>query len=169
MIEIISLIPSGSPISISLQDNRLHGSVSGDEFAAFIGVKVKKYLLKFRRFSYYGDDRFVVTWHWPAFLVGFWWLLYRKMYLWALVYFMLLSIPYVNVAAWIALAVSGNYLYYRHAKSRILRVKTLKPSGDIRKILAKLGGINRWVPVVGIIVSSAFFVMFVLGLILSAC
>jgi len=34
--------------------------------------------------------------------------------LWAFVYFILLFIPYANVAAWITLAVSGNYLYYRY-------------------------------------------------------
>jgi hypothetical protein len=45
----------------------------------------------------------------------------------------------------------------------------LQPSGDILKTLSELGGVNKWVPVVGIIVSTAVFFMFVLGLILSAC
>ena len=91
------------------------------------------------------------------------------MYLWAVGYFILLFIPYVNVAAWIILAVSGNYLYYRYAKRVIIRAKTLQSSGDILKTLSELGGTNKWVPVIGIVVSSVAFLMFVLGLILSAC
>jgi len=152
-----------------MDDNRLQLPVTEDELTAFIGEKAPKYLLKFRNFSADRIDRFSATWHWPAFLVGFWWLLYRKMYLWAFVYFILLTIPYANVAAWITLPISGNYLYYRYAKKKILRVKTLQLSGDILKTLSDIGGINKWVPVVGIIVSIAAFFMFVLGLILSAC
>jgi hypothetical protein len=144
-------------------------TVTEDEFAAFIGANAQKYLLKFRKFSVEGIDLFSATWHWPAFLVGFWWLLYRKMYLWAFVFFILLIIPYANVAAWITLPITGNYLYYRYAKGEILRVKTLQSSGDILKTLSELGGTNNWVPVIGIVVSSVAFLMFILGLILSAC
>jgi len=150
-------------------DNRLQLTVTEDEFAAFIGANAQKYLLKFRKFSVEGIDLFSATWHWPAFLVGFWWLLYRKMYLWAFVFFILLIIPYANVAAWITLPITGNYLYYRYAKGEILRVKTLQSSGDILKTLSELGGTNNWVPVIGIVVSSVAFLMFILGLILSAC
>jgi hypothetical protein len=152
-----------------MEDSQLQLTVTEDEFTAFIGGKAEKYLLKFRKFSVDGIDRFSATWHWPAFFFVFWWLLYRKMYLWAFVYFILLLIPYANVAAWITLAISGNYLYYRYGKREILKVKTLQPSGDILKTLSRLGGINKWAPVVGIIVSTAAFFMFVLGLILSAC
>jgi len=152
-----------------MEDSRLQLTVTEDELAAFIGANAQKYLLKFRKFSVNGFDRFSATWHWPAFLVGFWWLLYRKMYLWAFVYFILLMIPYANVVAWISLPILGNYLYYKYAKRKILSVKTLQPSGDIFKTLLEIGGINKWVPVVGIIVSIAAFSMFVLGLILSAC
>jgi len=152
-----------------MENNRLQLTVTEDELAAFIGGKAQKYLLKFRKFSVDGIDRFSATWHWPAFIVGFWWLLYRKMYLWAFVYFILLIIPYANVLAWITLAISGHYLYYRYAKRKILRVKTLQPSGDILKTLSELGGVNKWVPVAGIIVGIAAFFMFVSGLILSAC
>jgi hypothetical protein len=67
------------------------------------------------------------------------------------------------------LAVSGNYLYYRYAKEKIVTVKTLRSSGDILKALSELGGVNKWVPIVGIIISVTAFFMFVLGLILSAC
>jgi hypothetical protein len=152
-----------------MEDTHVQVPVTEDEFAAFIGGKAQHYLLKFRKFSADGKDRFAATWHWPALLVGFWWLLYRKMYLWAFVYLIVLIIPYANVAAWLTLAISGNYLYYRYGKGKILRVKTLQPSGGIEKTLSEIGGVNKWVPVVGIMVSIAAFFMFLLGLILSAC
>ncbi|MFZ5908377.1 MAG: DUF2628 domain-containing protein [Nitrospirota bacterium] len=152
-----------------MEDNRLQVTVTEDELAAFIGDKAPKYLVKFRKFSVNGIDRFSATWHWPAFFVGFWWLLYRKMYLWALVYFILLFVPYANIAAWIALAVSGNYLYYRHARGEITRIKAFQSSGDILQILSELGGTNNWIPVIGIVVTAIVFLMMILGLILSAC
>ena len=94
-----------------MEDNRFQLTVTEDEFAAFIGAKAQKYLLKFRKFSVDGIDHFSATWHWPAFLVGFWWLLYRKMYLWAFVYFILLIIPYANVAAWFSKDICFNPNY----------------------------------------------------------
>jgi hypothetical protein len=151
------------------EDSQSQLTVTEDELAAFIGGKAQKYLLKFRKFAVNGIDRFSATWHWPAFLVGFWWLLYRKMYLWAFVYLILLFIPYANVAAWITLAVSGNFFYYRYAKGEILRVKTAHPSGDILQILSERGGVNKWVPVAAIMVSIVAFFMFIMGMILAAC
>jgi Predicted membrane protein len=45
------------------------------------------YLNQFKKFSAGGTSRFALTWHWPAFLVDpFLWFLYRKMYLYALIY-----------------------------------------------------------------------------------
>lgn len=67
------------------------------------------------------------------------------------------------------LMVGGNYLYYRYSKRKILSVKKLQLSCDILKTLSELGGINKWVPIVGIIVTIAAFFMFLSGLILSAC
>lgn len=80
-----------------MEDNRAQLTVTENELAAFIGGKAQKYLRKFRKFSIDGIDRFSATWYWPAFLVGFWWLLYRKMYLWAFVYLILLMIPYAKI------------------------------------------------------------------------
>jgi hypothetical protein len=91
------------------------------------------------------------------------------MYLWAFGYFFLLMIPYANVAAWLILAISGNYLYYRFVKGKILRVKASQSSGDIGETLSEIGGVNKWVPVVAVIVTITAFFMFLLGLILSAC
>ena len=67
-----------SPSTISLTD---------EDYTTFIGKNADKYLTKFKKFNVSGVDNFSATWHWPAFFVGFWWMLYRKLYLWALLYF----------------------------------------------------------------------------------
>ncbi|MBU1425855.1 MAG: DUF2628 domain-containing protein [Gammaproteobacteria bacterium] len=71
---------------------RVEVPVSEEEYyKAVIGPKNQDYYLDhFSRF----DDAGKVgpTWHWPAFFVTFYWLLYRKMWLNALIYFFL---PYI--------------------------------------------------------------------------
>jgi hypothetical protein len=59
--------------------------ITEEDFTQCLGRKAHKYLPRFRKFSARGADRFAMTWHWPAFFVTFWWMLYRKLYLWALV------------------------------------------------------------------------------------
>jgi len=54
-------------------------------------------------------------------------------------------------------------------ESLTLSSSILQLFGDILKTLSELGGTNNWVPVIGIVVSSVAFLMFLLGLILSAC
>jgi hypothetical protein len=57
------------------------------EFVYFIWDNAEKYLPKFRRFNVDGVDKFVITWHWPAFFFALIWMAYRKMYGWALAAF----------------------------------------------------------------------------------
>lgn len=59
-----------------------------DLFSAFIGEGKNKayYLNHFNRFD--ADGKTSATWHWPAFFVTFFWFLYRKMWLHAVLYFM---------------------------------------------------------------------------------
>jgi hypothetical protein len=53
----------------------------------FIGPNADRYLETFKKFSGASGPRFAFTWNWPAFLFEpFLWFLYRKMYLYALVY-----------------------------------------------------------------------------------
>ena len=63
--------------------------IAEKDFINFIGKKSHKYLPKFKKFHIGGVDNFSITWNWPAFLFGFFWFLYRKLYLWALLEFIL--------------------------------------------------------------------------------
>lgn len=112
-----------------------------ESLRAFIGDRQGYYMQRFERFEANGKTG--LSWHWPALFVTFYWLLYRKMWLGALLYFFA---PYVALfVAGFALAILGvpgdtavtviwlmyfaamcvlpplyaNALYYRHAKAAI--------------------------------------------------
>lgn len=89
----------------------------------FIGPRADAYLEQFRAFREGPEERFVPTWHWPAFGVGWLWYLYRKMYLHAAIFLfggllpMVLGAGLVGVVIWnLFAAVAANYLYYMHIK-----------------------------------------------------
>lgn len=89
----------------------------------FIGPRADAYLERFRLFRDGTQARFIPTWHWPAFGLGWVWYLYRKMYLHAAVFLfggllpMALGAGPAGVVIWNALAAAAaNYLYYMHVK-----------------------------------------------------
>ena len=105
----------------------------------------------FKRFEETDTPCFKLTWHWPAALVGFWWLLYRKLYLWAFAAIILASIPLANLFAIIGFGLGGNYLYYRHARKKIGELRSALPDANLEITLRHIGGVNRWVLVLGIV------------------
>lgn len=132
-----------------------------------IGPKRRDYYLeRFARFDEEGGSR--ASWHWPAFFFTQWWLLYRKMWLYAALYFVLPSLLMMPMA--IALgALSGdewswpgwmfgvwfilyfvlpglfaNALYHRHCRRLIARVRA--SSDNVQRQLGELsarGGTSR--------------------------
>lgn len=127
---------------------------SDEDYAAFIGKNTYTYVNKFKKFNIGGIDNFAATWHWPAFLVGFWWMLYRKLYLWALLDFVLSLIPYVNIVAWIAFGITANYIYYKHSKKKLLEIKMIQQSPEMQRNMAIItGGTNNVPVIIGIIIA----------------
>jgi len=137
--------------------------IDQEDFRIFIGKNADHYLRKFRNFQHNGEGRFAVTWNWSAFWMGFIWILYRKMYLWALLAFIIALTPVTYPLAMIGWGIVGNYLYYRQARKKILEYKS-RPSITPRSLsLEELGGINRWVWFVGIIFFLFILVAVALG------
>ena len=99
-------------------------SIREEEFRAFIGKKADHYLNKFRFFGDEGATGFAVTWSWPAFFLGFIWMLYRKMYLWALMAFFIAFTPVSFPLAMIGWGIVGNYLYFLHVRNKIIDYKS---------------------------------------------
>jgi Tfp pilus assembly protein PilE len=137
-------------------------SISDEEYyKAIIGSKNQDYYLQhFARFD--DEGKAGATWHWPAFFVTFYWLLYRKMWINALIYFLF---PYVFlvlfgiigvlargaaglvivtgyllyfVAIFILLPMYANALYYRQCKKTIAAV--CSTSHNTQRQLGELSG-----------------------------
>lgn len=134
---------------------------SDEDYAAFIDKNVHTYLPKFHG---YGMDPagFHPGWNWAAFFFTFWWFLYRKMYVWAVICFATLWVPYFNILVWIGWGVAANCLYFKHSTAKIAEIKSLQ-GGSYRVYLRGIGGVNGWVPWLALLVSGGFFLLVILG------
>lgn len=133
-------------------------------YEAIIGDNNKHYYLRhFKRFDAEGGAG--ISWHWPALFLTFFWLLYRKMWLNALIY---LILPYVimvpiGISSGLAGDSSGavlsvayllyffailllppmyaNAVYYRHCRKKIDEVASSEKdlSSQLGKLYAKGG------------------------------
>lgn len=155
-------------------ENRLHDPVKAEEFyKAAIGPHNQDYYLKkFARFDS-GEDCW--SWNWAPFFLTFHWLIYRKMWLNALIYFLL---PYVAaillasasvasgsdsdimaVGSFLYIAATfifppmyADTLYHRYCKKKIEVLKLNSSfSDDASRLsaLRKSGGVSKIMMVVG--------------------
>ncbi len=148
------------------------GSAGDDELlSAFVGPKNAHYFAgAFQQFAT-GNN---VKWNWPAFFVTFPWLLYRKMWLYALAY--VIGIPVALaiifsfggmrgysgesllyfIICWILAPVFCTRLYYAHARSKIGNIKLRTSSGEEQRLeVARAGGTS----VAGIVVGVLFLLV----------
>ncbi|MCX5841158.1 MAG: zinc-ribbon domain-containing protein, partial [Deltaproteobacteria bacterium] len=144
-----SNVSSPPPISTSLP------VITDEDYNIFVGKNAAKYIMKFKSFEAGGFDSFKATWHWPAFFVPFWWLLYRKLYGWALLAFVTGWIPYIG---WFILpivwAITANYIYYRQTKRNLLEIKLLHPSPETQRVvMAVTGGVGNAALIIAVFVS----------------
>jgi len=112
------------------------------------------YLSKFAKFRTARGPKFELSWNWAAFLFDFLWFLYRKMYLFALLYAVgpflalyLTGIPTIGVVWKIMAAVSANYLYFWHVKDHLQKLKTqgLVDQTSQEGFLKEEGGVQPYV------------------------
>jgi Tfp pilus assembly protein PilE len=133
----------------------------GEYYKAAIGPKNQEYYLRqFARFD--ANGKASASWHWPALFVTFYWMLYRKMWLYALIYFFfpyvffglmgatvgltnasanfLIGAAYLLYIAGILLLVPmyANALYYNHCKKQIAATKV--STTDVQRQLGELAG-----------------------------
>lgn len=153
-------------------------------YKAILGPKNQDYYLRqFAKFD--SDGKAGATWHWPAFLVTFYWFLYRKMWLHALVYFFLpyllmIVLGIVGAAAgqsagpliglgyllyvaaiFIGMPMYANALYYKQCNKRIAEVR--ESSNEEQRQLGELAGRGGTSNVAIIIVFVLTFI-FVIGI-----
>lgn len=178
-----SIFCSGCGAALTAADQvEIKAKPDQDEFyKAVIGPKNQDYYLRrFQRFDQTGKSG--ITWNWPAFFITFYWLLYRKMWLYALVIFLApifiglllgvlgaisndpgdLIVGLGYLVYWLAIVflppMYANALYYRHCKKKIAKAKT--SSDDAQRQLTELsvkgGTSNAALIVILILVFVAF-------------
>lgn len=137
----------------SVQESSDGAGNAAEYYKAILGPVNQDYYLDI--FSGFDRDEAVsATWHWPAFYATFFWLLYRKMWREALIYFLapillmpmlgviggtfLVTLGYMLYAMGIVfwLPVYANALYYKHCKKQIAAVSA--SSGDVQQQLSAL-------------------------------
>ncbi len=126
-----------------------------DSMATFIGRNHVKYQRKFEKFNSGGSGGFALTWHWPAFFVPFWWLLYRKQYAWAVLAFIVSLIPFAGFLSMFAFGLTGNYIYYSYAHKKLREIQQLPTEMSRAVEMTRAGGVNNialvLVPLFGIV------------------
>jgi hypothetical protein len=137
-------------------------SITEEEIRAFVGPKAPYYLYQFSKFNSSGREIFKPTWNWSCFGFTFIWMLYRKMYIQAVVTFVIFCLPGINIIMHILAGCVGNYLYYRHVRGRILEIRATRSPGNIYPVLTEAGGVHRWAFLVAIAVGVILAILFVI-------
>jgi len=120
-----------------------------DDAAAFIGPNADYYIPKFQEMD---AKNSIISWNWAAFFGQVFWMLYRKMYLYAVVILIaefilssfLFGIPALVSA--VLFGLFGNWLYKRKVEEELAAAAHLEPAAR-KAQLAERGGIT-WVPVI---------------------
>ena len=163
----------GQALSLTVKAASISPAQAGESasmeeyYKAILGPKNQDYYLN--HFSRFDDERKLgPTWNWSAFLVTFYWLLYRKMWVNAAIYFVLpyllllllwivgavagglvgivASLGYFGylVAVLVAMPMYANALYYRHCTKMIEAVQsTTQGTQQQLDELAGKGGTSR--------------------------
>jgi len=130
--------------------------IDPEEYAAFVGPKNTTYYVdRFLAFDRGGGS---VTWHWPAFFLPFYWLLYRRLYLPAILYLVLscafaMSLGFAGgvmgvdpavftvamlVGVFIVPGMFANVIYFGHCRRTIQSQKLTSGSRD--ELMGRLTG-----------------------------
>lgn len=139
--------------------NIYNNNISIKEFAAFIGDHNTNYYLEHIH-KMENNNRFL-SWNWPCFFLGPYWLLYRKLYAIALILIVLnisLSLVFhsrismfLGLPVRIILTIFANAIYLNNSKRKIKTVKTtianLSTTQYINR-LHKKGGVNLVAPLI---------------------
>lgn len=135
-------------------------SITMEEIRTFLGANSYYYTQCFSKFTLLGREKFSVTWNWSCFGFTFIWMLYRKMYVLSLITFVIFCIPGINILLHIGAGMVGNYIYYRHVKDKIHEVKTLTSQQNLISALQEVGGVHKWVVIVGVVITILITILF---------
>jgi len=131
------------------------------------------YKEKFSKLETLEGPRFALSWNWPAaFFDSFLWFLYRKMYMFALLYAVAPALAIfitgdmtVGIVSRILAGGSANYLYFWHVKDKLQRIMSIPNMDDTARadLVREEGGVQTYVLWLG-----AALHVFMIGLLVSA-
>jgi len=131
------------------------------------------YKEKFANLETPDGPRFALSWNWPAaFFDSFLWFLYRKMYMFALLYAVAPALAIfitgdmtVGIVSRVLAGASANYLYYWHVKDKVQRIMSIPNMDDTARanLVREEGGVQPYVLWLG-----AALHVFMFGLLVSA-
>ena len=154
---------------------RDYNGISTSEMINFVGEKKADYYLE--RWNKYLENENFISWNWPAFLFGFYWFWYRKMYSIMLIVLAIsisgnLFLPEVassilSLGLMIGFGLFGNQLYIKHATKKILHIKSCQSRNvDYNTITRRLhvnGGTTIAPIITFIILSILVVILFIAG------
>lgn len=161
-------INSNTDVSISASksfnlSNNYSNYISKDDFAAFIGGNNTNYYLKYT--DKLKRNKKFLSWNWPCFFLTNYWLLYRKLYVHA-VLFIFLSFAssklfrfqahvFIILLMHIGLGMYANSMYLRNCEREIKKLKaaisTLSTPQYMNKLHIK-GGVNWVAPLILLVI-----------------
>jgi len=136
-----------------------------------VGVKTEYYMPKFLDMQYNNKK---ASWNWCSFFVPVYWLLYRKMYMYAGIYlilsFVLSFMGGLGIVMQIVLGLFGNYIYMTNIYSLASQARALTEA-DKKSFIAKKGGVSKtaviiWLAIgiaIGLLVSTFIYAIFIYG------
>ncbi len=140
--------------------------ISYEDLALFVGEKSEEFYLK--KWTRMEKDNKVISWNWYGFLFNYYWFLYRKMYGFGFLFFLVtialnLIDTYFNVSLnLIFIIITGafsNFIYKNYAIKKINKIKgSVMDYEEQRLVLIKKGGIN-WIITI-ILITINFLLIF---------
>ena len=162
---ILNTVPPFTQPLPSLQ-NHSTTTINNDEIRAFTGNNSNYYVQNFAKFTIAGTENFTMTWNWSTCCFTFFWMLYRKMYVQAAITFVIFWVPGINIILHIVAGVVGNYLYYKHAKDKIVEIRAIQSPQNFYAVLQQVGGVHGWVIPIGIV--AGFLIAFLMFIFVAA-
>jgi len=150
----------GSMLNLDPTNTLNSDNITTDDIRAFVGANSYYYIQNFSKFTITGKEEFCATWNWSCFGFTFLWMLYRKMYFLSLITFVVFCLPGLNILLHIVAGIVGNYLYYKHVKVKILEIKATQSSLNYVPVLHEVGGTNKWVITLGIVLTLFITILF---------
>lgn len=153
--------PPQEPVHVQAEVKDNGTSDEWDEICLFIGENTDAYRHKLRAL-YDNDGKYKLQWHWPAFFIPIPWMIFRKMYLWAVAYTLIMAVsPLILLLPVVLLpGLAANYLYYRTAVQKIAKITSRDEQR--RAEIAQAGGSNSIIMTIGLSVLATIIMSFIM-------